>query len=109
MLSARAGTPIAEIERLVAERNQELAFEPANYGPLLGGASGIGTIGGVLATNLSGPRRIKAGAARNHFLGVSAVSGRGETFKVRRPRREQRHRYATSASCWPGPGARWAP
>ena len=81
VLSARAGTPIAEIERLVAERNQELAFEPADYGPLLGGASGIGTIGGVLATNLSGPRRIKAGAARDHFLGVSAVSGRGETFK----------------------------
>lgn len=81
VLSARAGTPIAEIERLVAEANQELAFEPADYGPLLGGSAGSGTIGGVLATNLSGPRRIKAGAARDHFLGVSAVSGRGETFK----------------------------
>ena len=44
-------------------------------------APGAGTIGGVLAANLSGPRRIKAGAARDHFLGVSAVSGRGETFK----------------------------
>jgi glycolate oxidase FAD binding subunit len=81
VLSARAGTPIAEIERLVAEKNQELAFEPADYGPLLGGLSGTGTIGGVLAANLSGPRRIKAGAARDHFLGVTAVSGRGETFK----------------------------
>jgi glycolate oxidase FAD binding subunit len=81
VLSARAGTPIADIERLVAEKNQELAFEPADYGPLLGGPSGGGTIGGVLAANLSGPRRIKAGAARDHFLGVSAVSGRGETFK----------------------------
>lgn len=81
VLSARAGTPIADIERLVAEQNQELAFEPADYGPLLGGPSGGGTIGGVLAANLSGPRRIKAGAARDHFLGVSAVSGRGETFK----------------------------
>jgi glycolate oxidase FAD binding subunit len=81
VLSARAGTPIADIERLVAEANQELAFEPADYGPLLGGASGAGTIGGVLAANLSGPRRIKAGAARDHFLGVTAVSGRGETFK----------------------------
>jgi glycolate oxidase FAD binding subunit len=81
VLSARAGTPIAEIERLVAEQNQELAFEPADYGPLLGGSAGAGTIGGVLAANLSGPRRIKAGAARDHFLGVSAVSGRGETFK----------------------------
>jgi glycolate oxidase FAD binding subunit len=81
VLSARAGTPIAEIERLVADRNQELAFEPMDYGPLLGGAPGAGTIGGVLAANLSGPRRIKAGAARDHFLGVSAVSGRGESFK----------------------------
>ncbi len=81
VLSARAGTPIVEIERLVADRNQELAFEPMDYGPLLGGAPGAGTIGGVLAANLSGPRRIKAGAARDHFLGVSAVSGRGESFK----------------------------
>ena len=45
------------------------------------GAAGAGTIGGVLAANLSGPRRIKSGAARDHFLGVTAVSGRGETFK----------------------------
>ncbi|MET0867481.1 MAG: FAD-binding protein [Pseudorhodoplanes sp.] len=81
VLSARAGTPIAEIEKLVAASGQELAFEPADYGPLLGSGSGSGTIGGVIAANLSGPRRIKAGAARDHFLGVSAVSGRGETFK----------------------------
>src|ERR1700693_5615739 len=52
-----------------------------DYGPLLGGQAGQGTIGGAIATNLSGPRRIKAGAARDHFLGVSAVSGRAETFK----------------------------
>jgi len=81
VLSARAGTPIAEIERLVAENGQELAFEPMDYGPLLGGQQGAGTIGGMIAANLSGPRRIKAGAARDHFLGVTAVSGRGETFK----------------------------
>jgi glycolate oxidase FAD binding subunit len=81
VLSARAGTPIAEIETLLAANNQELAFEPMDYGPLLGGTPGTGTIGGVLAANLSGPRRIKAGAARDHFLGFTAVSGRGETFK----------------------------
>ena len=81
VLSARAGTPIAEIEALVASKGQQLAFEPMDYGPLLGGAAGCGTIGGVLAANLSGPRRIKAGAARDHFLGLTAVSGRGETFK----------------------------
>lgn len=81
ILSAKAGTPIAEIEKLVAEKGQELAFEPLDYGPVLGHPAGGGTIGGVLAANLSGPRRIKAGAARDHFLGVTAVSGRGETFK----------------------------
>src|SRR5688500_14041881 len=52
-----------------------------DYGPLLGAWTGEGTIGGVLSANLSGPRRIKAGAARDHFLGFTAVSGRGETFK----------------------------
>jgi FAD/FMN-containing dehydrogenase len=52
-----------------------------DYGPLLGAGTAAGTIGGTLSANLSGPRRIKAGAARDHFLGVSAVSGRGETFK----------------------------
>ena len=52
-----------------------------DYGPLLGGAAGKGTIGGAIAANLSGPRRIKAGAARDHFLGVSAVTGRAETIK----------------------------
>jgi glycolate oxidase FAD binding subunit len=81
VLSARAGTPIAEIEALVAGRGQELAFEPMDYGPVLGGPAASGSLGGVLAANLAGPRRIKAGAARDHFLGFSAVSGRGETFK----------------------------
>ena len=81
VLSAKAGTPLAEIEALVDASEQELAFEPMDYGPLLGTAVGSGTIGGALAANLSGPRRIKAGAARDHFLGFSAVSGRGETFK----------------------------
>ena len=71
--SPRALTP--------AGTSQELAFEPLDYGPVLGIAAGAGTIGGVLAANLSGPRRLKAGAARDHFLGVTAVSGRGETFK----------------------------
>ncbi|RAI35060.1 FAD-binding protein, partial [Rhodoplanes roseus] len=81
VLSARAATPIAAVEELVAENGQELAFEPMDFSALLGGAAGAGSLGGVLATNLSGPRRIKAGAARDHFLGFSAVSGRGEIFK----------------------------
>ena len=81
VLSAKAGTPIAEIEALVGAEGQQLAFEPMDYAAILGAAAGRGTIGGVLAANLSGPRRIKAGAARDHFLGCTAVSGRGETFK----------------------------
>ena len=80
VLSAKAGTPLAEIEALVDAKGQQLAFEPMDCSPLLGGSAG-GTIGGVLAAGLAGPRRIKAGSARDHFLGFNAVSGRGETFK----------------------------
>ncbi len=80
VLSAKAATPLAEIEALVDGKNQQLAFEPMDLGPLLGGEVG-GTIGGALAAGLAGPRRIKAGSARDHFLGFSAVSGRGEIFK----------------------------
>ncbi len=82
ILTASAGTPIAELERLVAQRQQHLAFEPADLGPLFGATAGRGTLGGILACNLSGPRRIQAGAARDHFLGVSAINGRGEPFKA---------------------------
>jgi glycolate oxidase FAD binding subunit len=80
VLSAKAGTPLAEIEALVDSKGQQLAFEPMDCGPLLGTTSG-GTIGGALSAGLAGPRRIKAGSARDHFLGFTAVSGRGETFK----------------------------
>jgi glycolate dehydrogenase FAD-binding subunit len=81
VLSARAGTPIAEIEKLLDENGQQLGFEPLDYGPLFGEPAGRGTIGGVIAANVSGPRRIKAGAARDHFLGVAAVTGRGDSIK----------------------------
>src|SRR5262245_22207342 len=69
VLTAKAGTPLAEIEALVAAHHQMLAFEPLDYGAMLGGTPGRATLGGVLAANLAGPRRIKAGAARDHFLG----------------------------------------
>jgi len=81
VLSARVGTPLSEIEALLDKNNQELAFEPMDYGPILGGEANRGTLGGAIATNLSGPRRIKSGAARDHFLGVTAVTGRAETIK----------------------------
>jgi glycolate oxidase FAD binding subunit len=80
ILTVKSGTPISEIEKLVTDNGQELSFEPIDYGPLLGAPSGQGTIGGVVAANLSGPRRVKAGAARDHILGMEAVSGRGEVF-----------------------------
>jgi glycolate oxidase FAD binding subunit len=82
VLSAKGGTPLAEIEKQLARNRQELPFEPADLGPLLGGKPEAGTIGGMLAANLSGPRRIKAGSARDHALGMKAVSGRGESFKA---------------------------
>lgn len=81
VLQAHAGTSLHDVEALVAAQGQHLAFEPIDYGPLLGGVSNRGTIGGTLAANLCGPRRVTAGAARDHFLGFSGVSGRGETFK----------------------------
>ena len=82
VLTCRAGTPMAAIEAALKAKNQQLAFEPADLGLLYGAAPGSGTIGGILGCNLSGPRRISAGAARDHFLGFAAVSGRGEAFRA---------------------------
>jgi glycolate oxidase FAD binding subunit len=82
VLSAAAGTPVAEVEAVLAERGQQLAFEPIDLGPALGGAPGQASVGGVFATGLSGSRRILAGAARDHLLGVCCVNGWGETFKA---------------------------
>ena len=80
VLTARAATPMATIDAVLAERGQCLAFEPPDLSALLAGAASGGTLGGVIATGLSGPRRFKAGAARDHVLGIAAVSGRGEAF-----------------------------
>ena len=80
VLTVRAGTTLSVIETELAKANQMLAFEPADLSGILAGKS-TGTIGGVLATNLSGPRRLTAGAARDFLLGFDAVSGRGERFK----------------------------
>ena len=82
VLSALPGTPLSEIGEVLAQHRQMLAFEPSDLGPLLGGAADGGTLGGAVAANLAGPRRIKAGAARDHVLGLSAASGRGEIFKT---------------------------
>lgn len=82
VLSAGPATPLVEIERQLNDHRQQLAFEPPDWGPLLGQPAAAGTLAGAVACNLSGSRRIQAGAARDHVLGVHAVSGRGEIFKT---------------------------
>ena len=85
VLTAAAATPLEEIDAALAQTRQMLAFEPPDWGSLLGlpaSAASRRTLGGALVCNLSGPRRIKAGAARDHFLGFRGVSGRGEVFKA---------------------------
>ncbi len=74
VISARAGTPLAEIESALAEHNQMLAFEPPHF------AAGA-TLGGCIATGLSGPRRPYAGAARDFVLGMRIINGRGEALR----------------------------
>lgn len=81
VLEAGAATPLADVQSLVASRRQMLAFEPPDLSHLWG-ARHAGSIGGLLATGLAGPRRIKAGSVRDHVLGVRGVSGRGEIFKA---------------------------
>lgn len=81
VVTLRAGTPMREVEALLAQRNQMLAFEPPDLGPLLGQEAGQGTLVGTVMGNLAGPRRLSAGAARDHLLGFSGVNGRGEAFK----------------------------
>src|SRR5215472_2960685 len=85
VLTAGAATPLAEIDAALAGAGQMLAFEPPDWGMLYGlaaEAAGRGTLAGVIAGNLSGSRRVKSGAARDHFLGFRGVSGRGEVFKA---------------------------
>lgn len=78
VMRARAGTRLAEIERELASRGQMLAFEPIDTSALLGARGRLATIGGVFATNLSGARRISSGAARDHLIGIRAVTGQAE-------------------------------
>ncbi|MBS0331835.1 MAG: glycolate oxidase subunit GlcE [Proteobacteria bacterium] len=81
VLTAQPGVTLAALETLVAAHGQMLPFEPPHLTKLLG-VKGQPTLGGALAANLSGPRRLRAGAARDHFLGLSAVTGRGEVVKA---------------------------
>jgi glycolate oxidase FAD binding subunit len=81
VMSAGSGTPLADIEALLDQRGQMLAFEPIDLGPAVGAPAQSGTIGAVFMTNLSGSRRIALGAARDHLLGLRAVTGAGDVVK----------------------------
>jgi glycolate oxidase FAD binding subunit len=81
IVTVEAGAPLADVMSLIDSKNQQFAFEPVDTAPLLGTQAG-GTIGGMIAAGLAGPRRIKAGAARDHLLGAHAVSGFGDSFKA---------------------------
>jgi glycolate oxidase FAD binding subunit len=80
VVTVGAGTPLVELEQLLADNGQMLAFEPFDHGPIFGHGTGSATIGGVIAAGVSGSRRLSAGAARDHLLGFRAISGRGEAF-----------------------------
>ncbi len=81
IITLQAGAPLADVKSLIDSKNQQFAFEPMDTALLLGTPS-LGTIGGMIGAGLAGPRRIKAGGARDHLLGAHGVSGFGESFKA---------------------------
>ena len=81
ILTVQAGAPFADLLALLDTRNQQFSFEPMNTSRLLG-TPDVGTIGGTISAGLAGPRRVQAGGARDHLLGVHAVSGFGDSFKA---------------------------
>ena len=80
-IKVKSGTPIKVIIAELEKNNQQLAFEPIDFGPLFSGIKNEGSIGGVVACNFAGPRRFKAGSARDHVLGFQGVNGKGEIIK----------------------------
>jgi len=83
VLTAHAATPLTEVQALLDNHGQMLSFEPPDWRALLGASQASqGTLGGVVACNLAGPRRVGAGAARDYLLGFAAINGRAELWKA---------------------------
>ena len=82
VLTVRPGEPLASIDAELKKNRQMLAFEPPDWRALLGGGQGVETLGGVIACNLAGSRRVRAGSARDYILGFSAVNGFGDVWKA---------------------------
>lgn len=80
VIGVLAGTPLSTVEQLLASNRQMLAFEPMRHNRLFG-SNGESTMGGVVATNAAGPRRVLAGAVRDHLLGITLVNGRAEVVR----------------------------
>ena len=80
-IKVKAGTPINSIIEELDKHEQQLAFEPVDFGFLFNGKSNNGTIGGVISCNFAGPRRFKVGSARDHLLGFQGINGKGEIIK----------------------------
>ncbi|TWF57345.1 FAD-binding protein [Neorhizobium alkalisoli] len=81
VMTVRAGTPAAEVEAALAQNRQMMAFEPMDHRGIMA-TTGEPTIGGVFAANVSGPRRLIAGAARDSLLGIRFVNGSGEIIRA---------------------------
>jgi glycolate oxidase FAD binding subunit len=82
VITVRAATKLAEVDAALAAKKQMLAFSPVDWGPLFGGGHGRATLAGIVATNGTGSRRIKAGAVRDHLIGCRFVNGAGEIIRA---------------------------
>ena len=80
-IKVKAGTPLEEVEKALEKNDQELAFEPIDFGYIENGKSNKGTVAGYLSCNYAGSRRFKVGSVRDHVLGFKAVNGKGDIFK----------------------------
>ena len=80
-IKVKANTPLETVEKELEKNNQELAFEPIDFGYIESGKSNKGTIAGYLSCNFAGSRRFKVGSARDHILGFRGVNGKGEIIK----------------------------